>query len=307
MDWPTLSDGKSWLYRKRCNHCPVDPEAPYLGWWLAAEGIAGGKMVFVCLQCGARFTLNTEVLTMVNETLINGDFEGGFTRRHAAEIVVANGWEPWYDQSTAQLARPEWKEETRKTGKGRVHRGNSAQKMFTLSVRHNAGIWQRVRAMPGQWYEVTAWLYVWCSKLDNPDTSTGKYRARIGANPWGHWPTHYATMYGQEALEPYNRYVPVRHLFQAWHDEVSIVVQGMAEYAVKHNDLYIDLVELRPVTVYIDEEPPEPEPPTPDPGEPVVIDYARIATETAEQVMALQQAKQVDLTTAVLLHLQGET
>lgn len=243
---------------------------------------------------------------MANEVLINGDFEGGFVRRHADEIVVANGWEPWYDQSTGQLARPEWKEETRKIGKGRVYRGNSAQKMFTLSVRHNAGIWQRVNAVPGQWYELTAWLYVWCSKEDNPDVSVGgTYHARVGANPWGHWPTHYATMYGKEVLMPYNKYTLVSHLFQAWSEEVSIVVQGLAEHAVKHNDLYIDLVELEPVTVYVNEEPPEPEPPAPDPGEPVNVDYERIATETAERVLALQQIGQVDLTTAILLHLQG--
>lgn len=285
MPWPTQPDGKAWCWidgdmpgdwRSRMSRAAVVEVAtadPQL--WLGIDlktGALDGKV----------YILSKETDEMVNENLTNGDLERPYTVREAGEVVVAEAWEPWYVTQPGYYARPEFKEETRTIGAGRVNTGDSAQKMFNTSIRHNAGIWQRVSAVPGEWYLVTAWLYVWCSKYDDVNTSTGTYRARIGANPWGDWPTHYATNFGREAEKPYNRYVPVYHLFQAYRDEVSVIIQGLAENPEKHNDLYIDTVTMEPVTVYIDEEPPDkpPEPPT----EPGPVDYAKIQGIVEEEI-----------------------
>lgn len=213
---------------------------------------------------------------MANEKLINPGLEAPYTRREANEVIVAQGWEPWYDH---RVRRPEFKAEVPDVGEGRVHSGGAAQKWFTLYDLHDAGIWQRINAVPGQWYLIRAWIYMWSSQEDDPNTSIdpGKLHAMVGMNPWGHWPQHTATVWGKElGQDQYNRYIQVECLAQAWGSEVSIVVRSWNEWKAKHNDIYVDDITVEQVTLYIDEEPPDmPPPEPPEPGEPVDVDYAR--------------------------------
>jgi hypothetical protein len=240
---------------------------------------------------------------MANEELINGELEGPYTAREAGEVVVAEGWEPWYDHGKA---RPEWKAEVLTIGKGRVHSGEAAQKQFTTYKVHDAGIWQRVNAVPRQWYRVRAWLYMWSSDEDDPDKSvkSGKMHAMVGFNPWGHWPQHTATIWGREIdQDQYNQWVEVEVIAEAWASEVSIIVRSWNEWKAKHNDLYIDDVTLEPIAVTIGEPGAQPPAPEPEPGQPVVVDYARIAAETAEATLKLIQAADADL----VAHLLAQT
>ena len=219
---------------------------------------------------------------MANPTLLNGTLEGPYTRRDADEVVIAHQWEPWFNNAKT---RPEYKEETRDIGKGRVHMGASAQKLFTLYALHEAGIWQRINATVDEWYLIRAWAYMWSSTEDDPDVShdPGKMHVSVGVNPWGHWPMHPATVWGRElGQDHYNQWTQVTVLAQAWHDEISICVRSYNEWKAKHNDLYVDSITVEPVQVTIGAPAPPPAPPAP--GE---IDYDLIATMTSIRTVNL--------------------
>jgi hypothetical protein len=186
--------------------------------------------------------------------LENAGFEEGF-RYHddVGELQVGNGWTPWYVEREG-LHRPEYKEETRATGSGRVHEGNSAQKMFTTFSKHDAGLYQAVAATPG-----------WTSSESNPDESKGgKYAAMIGGNGWGSYPYHHSTVWGREGQhDKYNEWQELECYFQAYGDRVTIFTRGLPEWPTKHNDSYWDSFKLEAVSAPGEElpEPPEPEPP----------------------------------------------
>jgi hypothetical protein len=248
--------------------------------------------------------LNKEAFEMAYDELMNPSFEDDFTPRGAPEMTVGKFWEPFFDKT---LTRPEWGAEAIGKGRERVRTGSKAQKMFTSYAYHDAGVWQRINVTPGKWYEFTAWLHVWVSNQDDPDVSEGQYHAMVGANPWGHWPAHYASVYGKEVLmDQYDVYTPVQVVFQAWVPTVSVIVRGRTENKYKHNDLYIDDCAMRVVDVYIDEPPPPAPPPAPPPT-PGEIDYELIASMTAERVMGLQAIDRLDLLMSLLELLQTNT
>lgn len=222
---------------------------------------------------------------MPDTILLNPDFEGGFRyHENIGELQVANEWMPWYLE-TEGLHRPEYKAETRQTGSGRVYEGDFAQKMFTTFSAHDAGLSQRVSVEPGSWYKFTGWVYVWSSKQDDPNASfePGKYRAMLGANPWGHWATQYATIWGQEQpQDQYDRWVFLEVIFQAWHNEISLFTRGYPEWNVKHNDSYWDDLSIEEIAAPGQEPPPTPGPVPPPPVPPPTGDYGQL-------VAAIQQ------------------
>jgi hypothetical protein len=220
---------------------------------------------------------------MAHLQLLHGHFEDGFSKRNAPEVEVADNWDPWYDPN---LVRPEFRRETTTTGRGRVHMGHAAQKWFTLHARHDAGIWQRVQAQVGQWYALRGWVYPWSSEEDDPDTSIrpGKLRAMLGINPWGHWPQHYATIWGKEVgQDQYNQWVQIEVIAQAWHTEISVCARSFNEWPAKHNDIYLDDMTLAPFSLPIE----EPNQPPETPGGPTEIDYDLIATMTSVRTISL--------------------
>lgn len=231
---------------------------------------------------------------MANETLLNPTFEVGFSERGAPQLLVADNWDPWFDE---QYIRPEWQPEQVGRGRGRVHSGEYGQKIAMTTAKFDAGIWQRVNVTPGKWYLFYAHIYPWSSREDNPDTSVGPaLRTMVGANCWGHWPQHYATVWGKEiGWDRFNTWTRAEVIFEAWSDEVSLIVRGLAEHGVKHNDFYIDDCGLEELELYFGEEPPEEppaEPPEQPPGEPpivVEIDYDVIADRTSAQTLQLVQ------------------
>lgn len=194
--------------------------------------------------------LPSEVVTFqaVEPILTNAGFETGFYQYNKiGELTVANNWVPWYQENKnspggAQYHRPEFKPEQVGVGKGRVHSGVYAQKMFTTYSPHDGGLWQRIQATPGQWYKFSAWVYVWSSGEDNADVSKnpGRYRAMVGANPWGDWAGADTTIWGQEVVDVYDKWVQVSVTFQAWGPTISVFTRGNQWYGAKHGDSYWD-------------------------------------------------------------------
>jgi len=91
----------------------------------------------------------------------------------------------------------------------------------------------------------------------------GRLHCRVGANPWGAWPVHYATVWGREVEEhQYNQWTKIEVIFQAWSHEINVFTEALAEYAVTHNDSYWDDATFELIEFGTQ---PQPEP-QPDPG-----------------------------------------
>jgi len=292
---PVMPDGRVWVWLGRCPVCGGVMGERDRAVLVERAARPYYENVYSCVHCWARLRL--EASAVANERLVNGELEAPYRFLEASQVKVATGWERFYDQ--AYGIRPEWQEEKVGVGKGRVRSGQSAQKIAMTTAKWSGGIWQRVNAIPGQWYRFNAWFYAWSSSQDDPDTSIhpGNLHRMVGANPWGHWAEHYATLWGREVdLGRYNEWVKAEIVFQAWHSEISLFAWGFSEWGVKHNDLYIDDAYLDPIAVAIGvpEDPePEPEPePEPDPEKPPVVvevDYTKIASMTAEAVVEMQK------------------
>jgi hypothetical protein len=182
--------------------------------------------------------------------IINPSFEGEFYKHsNRGNMQVAVGWQyyvasphlhPWVDNG--EYKEPELNPEITTVGKGRVRSGKSAQKMHNTYSICRAGFFQDVPVVEGRWYEFAVWLYVWCSKGDDPDISKGgRYHARAAANPWGAGLHDYHTVFGREPENKhYNSWYHSFVVFQAWSETARVGIEGMPEHPVKHNDLYID-------------------------------------------------------------------
>lgn len=201
-------------------------------------------------------------------TLQNPGFEGAFTNRGALELEVAQSWDFGYDASYGH--RPELKPERVSSGAGRVRNGNYAQKGFTTYAAHKWWLVQTIPATKGLWYHLTAHVWVWSSRYDDPNASigTGKVWVRAGINPWGDENAlSLGTQYGLAHVDEYDKWVEVDVYAQAQSDRISLFLYSQAEYAAKHNDEYWDDVTLAQEVPGAAQPCPTPVPcPTPQPG-----------------------------------------
>jgi len=173
--------------------------------------------------------------------LQNGDFEGGFTQREAGEVVVANGWERWwqegseYEQENGHLKRPEYKPDSSRAG-------GTQQKFFNVYATHNAGIYQRLSVPRGSKLTLTARVYVWSSDKDeyNQSKKPGNYAVMVGIDPTGGTNALAGTVVWSPARMEYDHWIDLRVDATAQADAVTVFLRGTAEYRVKNNNSYWD-------------------------------------------------------------------
>jgi hypothetical protein len=218
--------------------------------------------------------------------LIDGDFEGGFRRiDNARELEVATGWMPWWD---ARSARPEWKDASVTIDPRRVHGSQHAQQWFNNYAKHTGGVYQRVTGIaPGSTLRLEAWVQAFSSSGDDFSHSNGRYRMRIGIDPYGGIDPESADVAwssGGNAIQPYDEYQRLEVQTIAKSDRATVFVWGQAEWALKHNDAYVDDVWLSVVGGEIPTPTPGPEPPTPTPGPGGAVDYDRIRQVVREEI-----------------------
>jgi len=148
-------------------------------------------------------------------------------------------------------------------------------------VLWRGGVQQKLRVTPGKWYRFACWPWVYCSTQDNNISKGGRFHARVGVNPWGAWPTHYASVFGKEALK-YDKWVQVEVIFQAWSDEVTVFTEGLAEHTVSHNDVYWDDATFEEIDFGAQPQP------TPTPGECGFVDrWSEVFDNQAELLLEL--------------------
>lgn len=203
---------------------------------------------------------------MIELPLSNGNFEDGWLEWNGIhELKVANGWQPWWHRNDT---RPEFKIATPDVDPRRIHEGQAAQQWFNNHATHTAGIYQIVHDVPvGATLHFLAWVQAFSSNVDDFTKSAGRYRMRIGINPYGGMDAESPDVVWSEVLQPYDAFERLEMSAVARSDRCTVFVWGQAEWALKHNNAYVDACHLY---YEADETPPEP-----PPGEGVTADQAR--------------------------------
>jgi len=175
-------------------------------------------------------------------TLTNGNFEGDFRNvGGVGELSVAEGWEAWWHEGDT---RPEYKRATVEVDVRRVHSGNAAQQWFSSFATHTAGVYQRVEGIrSGAKLMFSAWLQAFSSNTDDFSHSRGRYRMRIGVDPYGGVDSESPDIVWSDdgdSIQPYDEYVKLEVQTAAKSDRCTVFVWGQAEWGVKHNNGYVD-------------------------------------------------------------------
>lgn len=197
--------------------------------------------------------------------LENGSFEGAFIEQGAPELKVPENWIAWWDPSSS---RPEYKCATTEVDPRRIHSGRAAAQWFNNYAVHTAGLYQVVENIAGETLRFEAWVQAFSSSKDDFTHSDGRYRMRIGIDPYGGTdPKSGDIIWSNEghAVQPYDAYQLLVVETPARSDRCTVFIWGQAEWALKHNNAYADDAVLYQVGVVPD--------PTPVPGG---VDYEHI-------------------------------
>ncbi len=173
--------------------------------------------------------------------LQNGNFEGGFSQREAAEVTVANGWDRWWHNGSEQerrdgfLKRPEYKPDSSRAG-------GTQQKWFNNYATHDGGIYQRVGVPRGSRLTFTARVYVWTNDNDEYSRSEkpGNYDVMVGIDPTGGTNALSGAVVWSPPRREYDHWMELRVETIAEADAVTVFLRGKAEYRVKNNNCYWD-------------------------------------------------------------------
>jgi hypothetical protein len=191
-------------------------------------------------------------------TVQNAGFEEGWREvGGVGELKVANHWFPWWHQTDT---RPEFKIATLDVDAHRVHSGSAAQQWFNTYATHTGGIYQPLRNVTvGKTLVLTAFVQAFSRNDDrNWRQSDGRYRMRIGLDPYGGTDPEGQDVVWSQEVQPYDQWFPLRVETPSRSDRCTIFVWGQAEWRVKHNNAYVDDCQL----VYTGEGTPSPTPPS---------------------------------------------
>ena len=228
-------------------------------------------------------TLPAYASTSSTETLIdNGGFEdgwhlettywtpeGGPFHNQYQEITPPENWTAWWREGFTCSGTPDWvtgRPEVRVISAipdpKRIHSGEQAVQWFTLWRCHEGGLYQRVAAEVGYYYDFSIFAHSWFSNCstrphDPPydyDCVTPIAWAQdwlsVGIDPTGGIdPLGPAVVWGQ-AQEVYGVYdeILTTGRVQAQGDTLTVFVKSETSHPLKHADFYIDDAIMRDMT-----------------------------------------------------------
>ena len=244
-----------------------------LGLWLAYRGVVPDPAHAAPLPPVTTHLPTTHplaaALSLGDNLLVNPNFEDGFTQREDGAVRVAVGWQPWYryDPGVEHQRRPEWSPEYLWLPSIRVLHGDYGQKVFNSWAVHDAGIYQKVHAVPvGARLEFSIWVQVWTSECDDICLSPldpkqgcrglthGDYAVGVGIDPTGaapvgrNLPLPTTIVWSDIKAPAYDRWVRLSVQAVAQSSTVTVFTRSRPGIAVKHNDSYWDTADLRVVT-----------------------------------------------------------
>src|SRR3990172_10337388 len=205
------------------------------------------------------------------------------------EVRRRKGGTPWWIDFDGDeghvLPRPECKPAHHFVFANRVKSGEFAQQCYTSFGTHAMGVYQRVKATPGQLLRFSIWVQVWSTSLSDPNVSElpGNVGVSVGIDPTG----------GVDPKSPVIRWAPDIEAYDRWHFQyiedvaqnsvVTVFTRSIAEFAVRTNDVYWDEAGLvdadLALSLKLTPIPTATRAPTPTPG-PDSILYAPPVTDT---------------------------
>ena len=260
------------ILNDRCPHCLFYYfevlNVTRIGNWL--------RYLLYCLKCKQEFVAE-ELSVLASKALLNPNFEDGFSQRgNSPEVVIANGWEPWDDPRTywpGVVKRPESKGSV-----DHVYNGSWSQGQAHRMCLWRGGLLQKLSVIPGHWYEFSIMV-----RVSSPG---GRLHARVGMNPWGAWPSHYAAVTGKEALT-HEKWERVRVIAEAWNNEITTFTEVLVEFPVNFSGVWWDAATFKEIEFGAL---PEPEP-DPGPGD----DYLAGVLKNQSTIMENQIALMAEL------------
>jgi hypothetical protein len=166
----------------------------------------------------------------------------------------------------------------------RISDGQWAMKAFTMWRIHTLGFSQQVACETGKRYQATVYAHAWSSNDDDAHTSDGigsgpffalegtaglsdaqqNFVFKVGIDPTGGTNPFADTVIWGQGAHVYNamHQLPIVEVI-AQADRVTVFVQSVCRYRLKHNDAYFDNWLFEEVDV--------PEPPQPEPGLPYQV------------------------------------
>jgi len=189
------------------------------------------------------------------DDLVNGGFEGSYVTHGEGDVLVAEGWQPWWRQGTGVersgglLHRPAFAPVRDIHSAARVRSGSTAQGLSTNYATHEAGLYQQIRVGSGSRVEFTAWAYIWSSSDDDLSRSSrpGAYEVSVGIDPSGGTDAGSPAVVWSEPVRRYDRWLRLAVSATAEADVVTVYTRGVAGWRVKHNESYWDDAALRVV------------------------------------------------------------
>jgi hypothetical protein len=214
----------------------------------------------------------------------NAGFEEGWREVDGiGELKVAEHWFPWWHETDT---RPEYKIATLDVDANRVHSGSAAQQWFNNYATHTGGIYQQIQDVPvGKALTLTAFVQAFSRNDDgNWRESDGRYRMRIGLDPYGGTDPESKDVVWSQVVQPYDKWFPLRVETTSRSDRCTIFVWAQAEWRVKHNNGYVDDCRL----VYAGEDAPPDPPPSGDTKTiaEAIAAFARAVAQAANELAA---------------------
>jgi hypothetical protein len=125
--------------------------------------------------------------------------------------------------------------------------GDNSQKYFTFYSLHEAGLYQTVGGVrPGQRVRFSVYMQAWSSDANDPTVSSGQptMGLRVGIDPFG----------GNNPWSGNIVWTPVKEAFDHWElfaveavarsNRVTAFTRSRPQYALQHNDVYVDEASL---------------------------------------------------------------
>lgn len=204
-----------------------------------------------------------QLVTADDNLITNPGFEGEYSHwlPQFTTAQMAPNWTPYWVNDPShdpEWAMPEYKKAEGKFYPDRVYEGEAAQQWFNFHRSSYAGIYQQINNVtPGQTYRLSLFAQVWASSTDQarPSENPGDPNFRIGIDPTG--AAHPGPVGGTPSTVVWSHIAPMDQVIDKWYQlsvdvtaensTITVYFNASPQWALKHNDIYVDAANLVPV------------------------------------------------------------
>lgn len=198
--------------------------------------------------------------------LQNGGFENPFAAQYFDNMIVAQGWRPWWVEPNSTEAFPGYCDYNIKPPScqpyakpeysaaypysERIRSGGNAQKYFTFYSIHLAGVYQQVTGIaPGQALRFTVYAETWSTAEEKGFTSAGQpsMGVQVGLDPNGGTDAFSPSIVWSQAQNAFDVWTPLSVDTSAKSSTVTVFTRSWPQLALQHNDVYLDDASLTPI------------------------------------------------------------